>query len=316
MRTIVALLCALALTGCAAVLCDVDAQKEPKTVTLPDSKGRVATFRYLGAGGWVIRRDDDVVLTAPFFSNPSLWTSLAARRNDKAIEEQMQYIDVKDVDVIVAAHAHYDHLLDLPYILPKIDKNAKMVGGKTVCNTLHAALKDRDCAREFTSDRIRIRAFDSEHAPHGRFGIKLQRTGGYCEPLERVPTRTFGYKEGEPLAFLIDFMEGNEIALRVYYADSGANPGKGIPPLDDGKAIDVAILCVASFSYVKNQPTKIIEELKEPKHLLLGHWENFFWPARNPGCRVPLTNVNAYLAAVQGQPHTLPDRRTLITVVY
>jgi uncharacterized protein YceK len=66
MRKIVAAVVTLALTGCASVLCDIEPEKGPAFVKLRDSKGRTATFRYLGAGGWLIRRGDDVVLTAPF----------------------------------------------------------------------------------------------------------------------------------------------------------------------------------------------------------------------------------------------------------
>lgn len=317
MRNIVAALVALALTGCASVLCDVEAKKSDY-VRLPDSQGRIATFRYLGAGGWLIRRGDDVVMTAPFFSNPALWKPFA-RRNEKAIDEQLQHIaaDLPDIDAVVAAHAHYDHLMDLPYILPKLPRRVPMIGGKTVCNTLHKLLKkeSRDCRRELPDGDIRIRAFDSQHAPHWRFGVKLQLPWPYNEPLERVPTRAFFFREGEPLSYVIDFMENGteKVALRVYYTDAGANPGFGIP---DVKGIHVAILTVASFSYVKEQPKTIFEELGKPKHLLLGHWENFFWPARNDGCRVPFTNVKKYLEDLKGESLTLPDRRALITIEY
>ncbi len=46
-----------------------------KGTEMPPSDPAYATtvqIRYLGAGGVVIKRGDDVLLTAPFFSNPSV----------------------------------------------------------------------------------------------------------------------------------------------------------------------------------------------------------------------------------------------------
>ena len=313
MRNIVAALVALALTGCASVLCDVEAKKSDH-VRLRYSQGRTATFRYLGAGGWLIRRGDDVVLTAPFFSNPRMLSLLFAKPNPKAIDAELAHIrgDLPDVRAIVAGHAHYDHIMDLPHILPQLPADAPLVGGISVCNSLDAALAGRRCVAELPDGNIRIRPFGSEHAPHWH-RIKLMRGAYDKEKLPRPPATAWRYREGEAVSYLIDFMEGEKVALRVYYTDAGANPGKGIPKDLD---IDVAILTVASFQYVKEQPQTIVHELGHPKHLLLGHWENFFWPARNDGCRVPFTNVKKYLEQLKRESLTLPDRRALITIEY
>lgn len=317
MRNIVAavvtLSAALVLTGCASVLCDVQPEKGPAFVKLRQSRGRTATFRYLGAGGWLIRRGDDVVMTAPFYSNPSMWKLLFARANPKVIDAELAHIadDLPRVRAVVAGHAHYDHIMDLPHILTHLPASAPVVGGVTVCNTLRSELKGHGCVSELPGGSIRIRPFPSEHAPHWH-RIKLMR-GNYAEKdLARLPT-AWRFREGEPTAYLIDFMNGETLDLRVYYTDAGANPGKGIPTDLD---IDVAILTVASFSFVKEQPKTIVKELGRPKHLLLGHWENFFWPARNSGCRVPFTDVQRYMDELKGESFTLPDRRALITVEY
>ena len=78
-------------------------------------------IKYLGAGGLFLRRGKDVVLTAPFFSNPSLKSLLFWR-----IKSQPKEIDrflapmrseLAETHAILVGHAHYDHLMDLPHIL-------------------------------------------------------------------------------------------------------------------------------------------------------------------------------------------------------
>lgn len=322
---------ALALAACASVPLPV-AGPEAK-VTLSNAQARVATFQYLGAGGWLIRRGDDVVLTAPFFSNPGVFRVPFGwlQPNRRLINDRLDRVrdDLDDVKVVVAGHAHYDHIMDLPVVFERLPAGAPLVGGASVCNTLDAALHGRACAALSgyvgthtkpakpyrVSDGIRIRPYLSSHAPQ-LLHRNLMR-GVYGEARARVPTHAFRWREGEPLAYLIDFMEGDKVALRVYYQDAAAEAPFGLPDQAtlDAHAIDVAILCVASYHQVKTHPEAIVA--LQPKHLLLGHWENFFTRAGGPATPVMLTNVGGFLLRLGGSvTYTLPDRGTRITVTY
>jgi hypothetical protein len=85
--------------------------------------------RYLGSGGFLIRRDTAVLMTAPLFTNPfplaHLSHLVASQRLIKAFVDDVNEFadgtgshefenDVKDVSIILSGHAHYDHLMDVP----------------------------------------------------------------------------------------------------------------------------------------------------------------------------------------------------------
>jgi hypothetical protein len=324
-------LLALAFGACASVQLPIAGPAA--AVTLPNAKDRVATFQYLGTGGWLIRRGDDVVLTSPFFTNPKAVRLLIGwlHPNRRLIEERLRPLaaDLDDVDVVVAGHAHYDHIMDLPVVFEHLPAGVPLFGGISVCHTLHSALHGRPCtvmSAPGTRDAagtpyqagtgIIVRPYRSSHAPQ-----LLHRnimTGVYDETgLDAVPTYAFRWREGEPLAYLIDFMDGSEVALRVYYQDAAAEAPFGLP--DDvtlaSHGIDVAILCVASYQQIKTHPDALLA--LHPKHLLLGHWENFFAPVSARAARVPLTNVGGFLLRIGGRvTYTLPDRGTRISITY
>ena len=87
---------------------------------------RVISVTYLGTSGLLIEHRGHVLLTAPFFSNPRLglvrpkFSRLLRRSPRIAVDTQMveRWLP-KSADltsVILVGHAHYDHLMDDPYI--------------------------------------------------------------------------------------------------------------------------------------------------------------------------------------------------------
>jgi hypothetical protein len=94
------------------------------------------------------------------------------------------------------------------------------------------------------------------------------------------------------------------------------------PPLPDQKAIDVAILCVASFAYVRQHPEATLAHLK-PRYVILSHWENFFQPGPSVEKRpavVPFTSVRKFLRRFHrhypGPNWVLPQPGTWITTYF
>ena len=102
--------------------------------------------------------------------------------------------------------------------------------------------------------------------------------------MDRVPSAANEWLEGQTFAFLIDFLdpEGG-VDLRVYYQDAvAAAPFGYVPDPGDGVAIDVAIIVPATYAEVDWHPEALLDNL-EPRHVLLGHWEDFFQaPSREP----------------------------------
>ena len=255
--------------------------------------------KYLGAGGFLLQWGQDVILTAPFFSNPGLLRVLfwSIHADPERINAFLP--PVEDVKAILVGHSHYDHLLDLPYIANERAPSAIIYGSHTVKNILSAVLPpDRLVAldtKEGDSDdrlgtwvwvkgtRIRIMATRSEHAPHVCLlgGCLKVFQGDVVQPLGQLPQTAWQWKEGPTFAYLIDFLDENGVVqFRVHYQDAASGFPYGFPPVPsptDPKPVDVAILCVPGSHYVNNYPQGIVGHLK-PRAVILAHWESFFRP--------------------------------------
>jgi hypothetical protein len=247
----------------------------------------MVTLQYLGSGGWILARGPHRLMTAPFFSNPGL-----IRTGIGTIEPDPSRIDphlpdVRDIDTILAGHSHYDHLLDLPHVVTKCAESVAIYGNTTMTHLLapirqrarlvsmEPGMGDQHVIGRWQSVKegaIRFSAYISEHAPHF-FGTKLY-CGEVTEDVREIPRRAMSWREGQTLSFLIDFMERDAVVFRIHFQDSCTRPGYGFPPPLD-HSVDLAILCVASFSQTTRYPEAILERL-QPPHMLLGHWEDFF----------------------------------------
>lgn len=289
------------LTGCAGSISGLPVNTWVNTVV--DSRAlkeeAPVQITYLGTGGYFIQYGEQAILTAPFFSNPSLFKVLfgAVNADTDRIETALKPLkdDLAGVSAIFVGHSHYDHLMDVPFVFEAFTPKATIYGSKTMAHILapalpgemlktvndHAASFDSTFAWVPVQDRpIRFLPITSNHAPHF-MGIKV--FGGlYKKDLSALPTRASGWKEGQTHAYLIDILkEDGAIAFRIYYQDTVSSPPLGLPPralLRQGeRRVDLAILCVPGFDRVENNPEGILKELN-PRHVILGHWENFFEP--------------------------------------
>ena len=269
-------------------------------------------LRYLGAGGVLMRWNGHAIMTAPFYSNPGLLQvvlGLPISPNTERIDTHLPPID--DVEAILVGHSHYDHLMDAVYVAEAHAPRAVFYGNDTMAHILAARplLRGRVVAMdaeagdwwqegrwEYVADRsIRFMALRSEHAPHF-LGIKM--FGGSVDTdQERLPRTAYGWKEGQTLAFLIDFLDRDgTVRLRLYYQDAASNPPAGFPPPSGStlaEPVDVAILCVGSFAEVDDYPEGIVRQLR-PQTVILEHWESFFRSPDRPLKAVPLTDTKAF----------------------
>ncbi len=251
------------------------------------------SIQYLGVGGHLFRFGEHAIMTAPSITNPhfmALGPFMPISPDTDLIDRHLP--DVSKVETILVGHAHYDHLMDVPYIMQEKAKNAQVFGSKTMMHTLASAIdKSRRHALNKTmavlnmpgqwhyntSKTIRFMALKSTHAPHF-MGINIM-TGTYDEDLESLPWHAFGWKEGQTLSYLIDFLGSQEEILhRVYYQDAASQEPLGLIPdlvAKDEKRVDIAIITPASFSQVDNYPESIMQD-SQARHFILGHWEDFF----------------------------------------
>lgn len=286
----------LFMAAAALAACSATASIPPGFADLPPRPpggGPYVEMRYLGSGGWLFRRGDDAIATAPFVSHPTWLALLRPARPDEALIAR-HVPDMRDVEIVLVGHGHYDHAMDLPSIARTKTPNATFHGGKTVRHMLIPAidgghlqsLEGKDAVGDRPGDWIHNRArtirfmpLRSTHAPHV-FGIKIAATGSLDHDLDELPGAPLAWKEGETLAFVVDFLDAREdVEFRIYYQDAASRPGTGIVPALDGRfaaRVDVAVLCVAAFDQVDGNPEHILANV-QPRAIVGGHWEDFFF---------------------------------------
>lgn len=334
MRVVAALLLTFALIGlpgCGGSISGLPVENGGAPLPPGDPAYQTAVqVKYLGAGGVLIKRGDDSLLTAPFFSNPSMLR--VAFGELRPLPEQIERFlgptggkDLAGATAVLVGHAHYDHLMDVPYIKQKYLPRAKIYGSETMKNTLAGdpTLKAADVESvekdawsvnmpeqsvkwwpEKGSPRMRFMALKSEHAPVFA-GLKFFE-GNYRDPLPALPTSAWGWLEGQTLAYLIDFLGADgKVEFRIHYQDAASTPPLGFPPqfsaLPDQRPVDLAIVCMPGFDQVKDYPEKVIKRL-QPRSVIIIHWENFFalLPDDPRDLRVvPTVNAERFLASLK-----------------
>ncbi|MCG8907717.1 hypothetical protein [Pseudomonas sp. DP-17] len=279
----------LYLVGCAREVADVDLPYSRHQ--LPEPK-----LTYLGVGGWLVRWRGEALLFAPSFSNPAFPPLLVSAKPQR-IDEFMP--KAADVSVLLIGHSHYDHLIDVPWVMQKYTPRATAYGPETAGHILSAVKPPLkfvnvepkraavSCASDGTRCRVaqsgtwlssgpfRFMPLESRHAPHF-LGIDLL-PGAYHADLERLPRTVWGWREGTTLAWLVDLVgEDGRTVYRLHYQDSASTPPMGFPPIVlDNKRVDVEILCAASWDQVEQYPGALLR-VTRPRRVALGHWEDFF----------------------------------------
>lgn len=262
---------------------------------------------YLGVSGYLIDYEGYQLLLGPSFTNPGygglLWSLFTGSlADDPELIEQYYPQKGKDnpsnpkanVEAILVGHSHYDHLLDVPYIMKHYTKTAHAYGSLTMQSLLQSkgiplqrthALNDKASDHQnhnadnwqYVSDRrIRFLALKSDHAP--LVAETMFAPGRYDgKPLDS-DINFLEWKLGQPFAFLIDFLdEQQNIVFRIHYVDTSSKAKNGFVPQQvlDEKRVDLAILCLAAFDHGGAYPTPIVTHLN-PKNMIAGHWEHFF----------------------------------------
>ncbi len=312
----------LAMLGAALVACNSntgstpDSQADSTRDTAGDTAGDTTGENslevvFLGVGGVSLRRGDDLLLTAPLFTNPSLLdVTLGDIVSDPAIIEQfLPTEEVENAAGILVGHAHYDHLLDVPHVQHMAGSDPVIYGNVSASNLLAGveelgpllAVNDpsdprvdtRMCAIpdictgvpagqagewiEVPGTRARIRALCSSH-PAQFLDIVHFGEGCVETPQALPPTDASEWMEGATLAWLVDFLDAEgSPEFRIYYQDASTNSPTGLvhPELLAERTIDLAVLNVGSFDAVRNHPAEALANLA-PRYLLGVHWENFF----------------------------------------
>ncbi len=278
----------------------------PRPAAGPDD----VLVRYLGASGVWIEWRGVAVLSAPYFSNPGMRRAAFGRagRDEAAIERGLAGLPLERVRIVLAGHAHYDHVGDLPSILPRLDPRTAVLVNRSGQRLLEGCCgagrlidvelpRDDDPWIRFRHDGaslpLRVLPLPSGHAPHLSFFHY-----GKGEVAERwseedwTRRRFRAMKEGRTHAFLIDLLAEDleTVRFRIHLQDAVSEPPLGFPGepvIADGGPVDLAVLCMPSFWLVESYPEGILRRSRA-RHALVTHYEDFFRPTDRPLRFVPL----------------------------
>ncbi len=282
--------------------------------------------RFLGVGGFTFaeRGRGPAVATAPMFTRPSLWRAgppfVTMRPDSQRIAQGIAGTGFESVRAILVGHGHYDHLLDVPVIARAYATDARILGSSTVYNLLmgDSALRAGQRMDSVTAyvgsaskrgewisvdgGRWRVMPLASSHAPN--FGPFYYERGTQSTPRTTLPRTGRGWKMGPTYAWLIDYLGDDTLPrFRIFYQDAASTPEYNVlPPLlpHDERRVDLAIICVGNWNNAPGYPDTLLAAM-QPRHVIAGHWDDFFRYPSGSAKVVPSTKV-APLA-------TLLDRR-------
>lgn len=273
--------------------------------------------QYLGCGGLYVRHAGQAVMIDPFFSHQgfmkigrSILLGGKIRSSKKQIDfgrkvvtDSLRISDTQlaqEVKAIFAAHGHYDHMMDIPFIYEKwLNKNAEVYANSSslvTCrnvidaNHLHdaeiiASVRDKvGKSIDFTASdgsMMKVYPLFANHNPHAK-NMKFFSGNKMSTPKRfncvEDKTNVNDWLEGQTLSFLIDIVKNSQISFRIFIQSSSCNFPDGLPPetLLQQKSVDVAIMGSASYEFSENTyPCSYLDKMK-PAHVMFIHWEDFF----------------------------------------
>ena len=248
-------------------------------------------IRYYGTGCFTIQRGENVLLTDPFIDNPSATRVLfgKVRTDTSYVKQYLNPAALGKVKLVIAAHAHYDHLMDMPYLSKFIPDSAQIVSSKTSKNLLSFYKLPQEIVAvnntmgtenevgqwHYSLDStMRTMAFKSLHPPHIA-GINFLKKR-YSQDLVAEPTLVSDWQEGQTLSFMVDWLEDSVISYRIFFLSSMAKAPFGLFPktLLSERGIDDLFIGSSGKSEYSSYPGPIVE-LSKPNRIFLIHWENF-----------------------------------------
>lgn len=293
---------AAALAGCGAPL-----KRFPFDYDRPASPGPGLEIVFFGVACFVLRWRNTAVLIDPFFTVlPVMQVGFGKAASDPAqVDPHLPLLT--NVESVLVGHAHYDHVLDLPYVAPHLRPNATVFGSQTLAHTLapldlpihlhsvnNAAASPDQMGQWLSANQGRVRVMPIRSGHPNNYAFIHMWTQRLTEDRPTGPSRASHFQEGDTFAFLVDLLDDDGVTIvhRIYVQTSSRGFPDGFFPkaVLDERSVDVALLAMDCANIEASGGDSIIDFLA-PKTVLFCHWENFFRSKDRPPREIVKVNL-------------------------
>lgn len=200
------------------------------------------SFKWLGTTTFSLSDGKTILLFDPSLTYVSVLDFLPWRKvqTDPAeVDYWFNRCGIKKVDAVLVNHAHYDHVIDAPYVVKRY--GGKLYGSSSTVNVgLGGGLKSDQVeiigpGKEVRLGEFSIEFFNTPHSPH--FWDVMLADGHITAPLI-PPVNVMDYRVGDTLSFLIKHPKGVILYQAIGRVDTP-------DPLKDKKA-DILLLTLAN----------------------------------------------------------------------
>lgn len=220
---------------------------------------------WFGTAGFRIKSEGHTILIDPYFS-----------RNDKALPKQpLKPSDIRDGNVILISHGHFDHIYDVRTIAA--NTGAVVYCGKGIAETLIRNGTEKDKIHEINLDGenfdfngIQGRAFFSRHVKFDRRLI-FKTLARINFRLPRYLPLMREYPEGQVLSWRLD-VEGKTI----HHFGSACSTSEELARLG-AQPTDILLVPLQGHSAIIKIAHQYVKAL-QPKMVIPHHQDNFFPP--------------------------------------
>jgi L-ascorbate metabolism protein UlaG (beta-lactamase superfamily) len=236
------------------------------------------SFKWLGTTTFALNDGKTTLLFDPSLTYVSVLDFLPWRTiqtDPSEVDYWFNRCGIYKVDAVFVNHAHYDHVIDAPYVVKRY--GGKLYGSSSTANIgLGGGLKNDQVeivgpGKEVRLGDFSIEIFNTPHSPH--FWDVMLADGHITAPLI-PPVNVMDYRVGDTLSFLIKHPKGAILYQAIGRVDTP-------DPLKDTKA-DVLLLTLAN--------RRSSEELINGRILRTGvkkviplHHDNFLLPKPRDG---------------------------------
>ena len=243
-------------------------------------------LRYLGTAGFVLESGGHTLVLDPFVSRPRLCEMpFRLRPKTQLIDEVIPHAD----DVLVG-HAHYDHILDAPYLCQRT--GARLIGSPSTGNVGRAAgLPESQILCTMGNEIIEsgptlIKGLPSLHGKVAGGRIPLP---GNIESPPSWPPRLRELRHGQVLNWYIEVA-----GRRIVHIDSADFIDEEL----EGHTADVVCLCAVGRRHRPKYVQTVVERL-QPKIIIPCHWDWLFTPYRAQPKLLPGVDLSGFVEEIE-----------------